>query len=211
VIPGSESHVNRHRRTLAEFFKLQRSVILPEGSTTIDRFSMERWNRELSVIVATLAIPTARAFGREIAERYRVTIDVADLDAFLRPYARITAENTNQTTADALEEALASDEDTRTAAEHVFTVAIASRALSIAQSKVTTEANLGRDYAATVADVKEKRWVVTSNNPRSSHARLNGETVRMSETFSNGGKWPGDPSLPVDERAGCSCLVEFDA
>ncbi len=53
-----------------------------------------------------------------------------------------------------------------------------------------------------------KTWLVLSGNPRSSHAAMNGETVGIEETFSNGASWPGDASLDVDETAGCQCSVE---
>jgi hypothetical protein len=72
---------------------------------------------------------------------------------------------------------------------------------------VTTEANLGRNEAAQQAGVGTKRWVVTSNKSR--HPHLNGESTPIGETFSNGALWPGDPTLPLDERAGCSCLLDF--
>jgi hypothetical protein len=56
-----------------------------------------------------------------------------------------------------------------------------------------------------------KTWVVTSGNPRASHAAMNGETVPLDDTFSNGAKWPGDSSaLDVDEIAGCNCDVEIN-
>jgi len=51
-----------------------------------------------------------------------------------------------------------------------------------------------------------KTWIVTSSNPRESHAAMDGETVPIDGTFSNGLDWPascGDP----DEVAGCQCEV----
>ncbi|MBQ3267232.1 MAG: hypothetical protein IJH08_04880 [Atopobiaceae bacterium] len=56
-----------------------------------------------------------------------------------------------------------------------------------------------------------KTWVVTSGNPRPSHASMNGETVPYSEPFSNGAMWPGDAdALDVDEVAGCQCAVDIE-
>ena len=54
-----------------------------------------------------------------------------------------------------------------------------------------------------------KTWVVTSDNPRPSHAAMNGETVDIEGTFSNGADWPGDPMAGVDEVAGCHCVVDI--
>ena len=51
-----------------------------------------------------------------------------------------------------------------------------------------------------------KTWVVTSGNPRDSHAAMDGETVPVDGTFSNGLDWPGGFGDP-DEVAGCQCEV----
>lgn len=45
-------------------------------------------------------------------------------------------------------------------------------------------------------------------DPRSSHRRLDGETVPIDDLFSNGANWPGDNfRLPVEEVANCHCEV----
>ncbi len=209
MIPGGEAHARRHERELRAFFALQRSAVLPEGSVTIDRFDLERWNRELGQIVYGLAHRTNGAFAREIADRYGVQVNVDDLRDFLRPYARITAEATNATTADGIRKALEAEEDTRLGVEHVFAIAMTSRAVEIAASKVTTEANLGRSFGAQEGGETEKHWVTTSGRPRASHAQMNGESTGIREPFSNGAQWPGDPILEVGERANCSCMVDF--
>ena len=56
-----------------------------------------------------------------------------------------------------------------------------------------------------------KTWVVTSSNPRASHAHMNGETVPYDEPFSNGAMWPGDiDALDVEEVANCQCVLEIE-
>ena len=53
-----------------------------------------------------------------------------------------------------------------------------------------------------------KTWVVTSSNPRPSHARMSGETVPIDSRFSNGADWPGDSSaLGAADVANCKCEV----
>jgi len=55
----------------------------------------------------------------------------------------------------------------------------------------------------------EKTWIVTSGNPRASHAAMDGETVGYHDTFSNGADWPGDTgALDADETCGCQCELE---
>jgi hypothetical protein len=39
---------------------------------------------------------------------------------------------------------------------------------------------------------------------------MNGETVALSEDFSNGLAWPGDPRGGPAEVANCGCSVQFD-
>jgi uncharacterized protein with gpF-like domain len=63
--------------------------------------------------------------------------------------------------------------------------------------------------AARTAGVQMKTWRTTSARPRGAHAAIDGETVPVDQPFTNGAMWPGDTALPVDERAGCRCTVEF--
>lgn len=210
MIPGGEAHVRTHAAELRRFFRQQQAVTLPEGATTIDRFSQERWNPELAIIYYSLAVKTIGAFAREVADRYGVTADPSELREFLRPYARISAEATNATTAQQLQSVLESGDDIREGAEHVFDVAAESRSFAIAAGKVTTEANLGRAYAGQKGGAKVKRWITTSGKPRPNHARLHGEETEIRGTFSNGAQWPGDPILQVKDRAMCACIVEVE-
>ena len=53
-----------------------------------------------------------------------------------------------------------------------------------------------------------KTWVVTSGNPRPSHAALDGETVPYSDEFSNGANAPGDEMLTPDETCNCQCRLD---
>ena len=54
-----------------------------------------------------------------------------------------------------------------------------------------------------------KTWVVTSANPRASHAAMNGATAREGDSFANGMQWPGDPVGGADQVAGCRCGVHL--
>ena len=58
-----------------------------------------------------------------------------------------------------------------------------------------------------VNKIVEKEWV-TGDNPRQSHALMNGEVVPISEPFSNGAMWPGDDILDADESCGCNCSTQ---
>lgn len=56
-----------------------------------------------------------------------------------------------------------------------------------------------------------KRWVsVRDARVRPTHARANGQSVRVGEAFMVGGyamQYPGDPSAPASERANCRCIL----
>jgi hypothetical protein len=200
VIPGAQSHVERHRRAFAAYFREQIDRLTP--------YDVDEWNDLLAGIVSAQAFRTVEAFALEVTLRFGTTFDASRVENWIAEYARISAEATNQTTLDELAAAAASDEP-ELATEGVWSKAIRVRAVAMAVSKVTTEGNFGREEAGRQSGVRTKRWVVTSVRPRSSHAAMNGETVDMGDTFSNGAKWPGDPSLSIEERAGCSCLLDF--
>ena len=53
-----------------------------------------------------------------------------------------------------------------------------------------------------------KEWV-TGENPRPSHAGMNGERVGVKENFSNGAYWPGDDALGADETCNCNCKTDI--
>mgnify|MGYP002623619682 CR=1 FL=1 len=54
----------------------------------------------------------------------------------------------------------------------------------------------------------QQQWVATlDNRTRHSHRQMDGETVPVGETFSNGCKKPGDPDGPPEEIWNCRCTL----
>jgi HK97 family phage portal protein len=94
-------------------------------------------------------------------------------------------------------------------ARDVFALAVTARAATIATTRATTVGQWSRREGASQAGAGSKTWVVNSANSR--HAALEGETVPLGEPFSNGAQYPGDPTLGVDETAGCLCSLDFSA
>lgn len=171
------------------------------------RLDVDEWNDRLTPLLTFDSRRTAQAFGDTVARRFGVTFDAEEILDWLVTVAAITADYVNTTTATKLEEAL--EELPRDEAlQKVFGLSV-SRAAVIALSKVGTSANVGRQVAAEVGGARNKVWIVTSGNPRSSHASLSGQAVRIGSVFSNGAKWPGDPNLSLDERANCACYCDF--
>jgi len=95
--------------------------------------------------------------------------------------------------------------------DDTFSALEGATALAWGASLAAQAGAFGGHDAAKASGLGRKTWVVTSSNPRSSHAAMDGETVHIDETFSNGGRWPGDPGLDADESAGCTCEVEFSS
>ncbi len=93
-------------------------------------------------------------------------------------------------------------------ARAVFAAAATTRAASLAITRSTSVGQWARREGAQQAGVRTKIWV-SSGAPNSRHADLDGEEVGIGETFSNGGQWPGDPALGIDETAGCLCSLDF--
>jgi HK97 family phage portal protein len=90
----------------------------------------------------------------------------------------------------------------------VFTAAIGVRSLVIAASRATSVGQWSRREGASQAGARQKVWV-SSGASNSRHGDLDGETVGLGEAFSNGGQYPGDPALGVDETANCLCSLDF--
>jgi hypothetical protein len=65
-----------------------------------------------------------------------------------------------------------------------------------------------RDVYDVLRGATSQTWDVGAR-PRSSHAKLAGETVGIDSAFSNGMSWPGD-SGDADEVAGCNCTITIN-
>lgn len=88
-------------------------------------------------------------------------------------------------------------------------------AVRTARTAVTSAQNGGRLASYEKADqmgVKVRKvWVATKDmRTRSSHQHLDGETVDWDEDFSNGLRFPGDPSGKPEEVYNCRCTVRTE-
>jgi hypothetical protein len=180
-----------------------------------DTGRMERWDGELTELFAGYAMTIAPIAAAPIAERFDIVYNVDVAERWLVNNSRIAAESYNDATAAALAEALAAQAGTKTKAagdeaptvDDVFDAAAGPRADAAGQDRVTQVTNFARNDAAQQGGATTKTWTVTNRNSR--HPELNGETVGLHDTFSNGGLWPRDPGLSAAETAGCQCIVDF--
>ncbi|MGQ7313381.1 phage portal protein [Microbacterium arabinogalactanolyticum] len=213
----SAPQIAKAAQVLSEFFgRQERSVRSALGAKDADWWDGDRWNRELSGALLALSSSITVDVARKQLERLGVDPDEYDVDrtmAWMRTVADANAKSINAATESAIIDALDS-EDGPEAVGRVFEVAKSARAQQGGQTLATSLAGFASVEAAKqVRGTREatKTWIVTSSNPRQSHAAMAGETVPIDSVFSNGAKWPGDSSaLDVDEVAGCSCDVQIN-
>lgn len=212
-----QNYTTKTEQVLSRFFKRQRAVVLSAlgAKAGEDWWDAKRWDAELSDDLYALAVATAKQVSGEVLDSLGFDDAWYDEDRtlkFLRAVAESRAGMVNATTRDQIKAALEADPDIEDAPTpaHVFDVAESSRVGAAAAALVTTFSAFATTEAVkqVAGDRATKTWVVTSSKPRSSHARMNGETVGIEDAFSNGAAWPGDPALGADEVAGCLCDVE---
>jgi hypothetical protein len=142
-------------------------------------------------LLADVALKVARALKGDYDP------DVAE--AWLSKNAEVAAASINASTRGSLE--LIDDK------QSVFDALLTAGAARYARSMVTTVANFGaHDAAEKVGGDRTKTW----SGGTTRHASMNGQTVRLSENFSNGMAWPGDPAGGAAEVANCGCSVTFN-
>jgi HK97 family phage portal protein len=206
------------KQVLVRFFKRQRAVVLSRlGAKAEDEWwDEDRWNDELADDLEALAVDVTTDIATATLAALGIdpdTYSTARTRKFLRAVAESRAGAINSTTRAQIAAALAGDlEDDAEGSTpaDVFDLAETSRAEQSSTTLATTLAAFAVKEAAAQMNRPRttKTWVVQSGNPRSSHAAMNGETVGIDDTFSNGMQWPGDPAGGVDEVAGCMCGVE---
>lgn len=187
--------------TLRSFFARQAEAV---GDGELDR---ERWDAELTDDLHATAVAVSSLIGKAAVRTLGFDASLYDVDRtvdFLRAVAERYAANINETTATmlAVEGAVPAQVfEARTNQTPSVATAVTANIAGFA----VVEA--GRRVAESDGGTPTKTWV-TGSNPRSSHAAMNGETVGIDDTFSNGMEWPGAGG-DVDEVAGCNCAVDI--
>lgn len=207
-------------QVLTKFFRRQRAAVLSAlgAKSAEDWWDEARWDAELSDDLYALAVATAKHVSAKTLDALGFDPAVYDEDRtlkFLRTVADSRAGMVNATTRDQIKAALAADPEDYADGQvptpaHVFDVAESSRAPQAGIALVTAFSAFGAQEAASQATGGKgsKTWV-TGGNPRSDHAAMDGETVALSEDFSNGMAWPGDARGGADQVAGCNCSLSI--
>lgn len=85
------------------------------------------------------------------------------------------------------------------------------RARTVASTETGVAFNSGRNEAMVQAGINKQQWL-SARDPdvRETHAPgtgVDGEVIEMGETFSNGLRWPQDPSGAPGETINCRCVA----
>ena len=205
---------------LRKFFKRQSvslSNSLKKSGNFADWWDADRWESELADDLTPI-------FQRQAARRGAQMVDVLKLggefdseriENYIKAMARGKSQAINNVTYRQLKAALDGDiggNALGATIDGVFEKAIGVRAETSGVSFATSLANFAaQEVVNQRASGKKatKTWIVTSDNPRASHAAMNGETVLNGEEFSNGAQFPGDSSLPPEEMCNCQCQIEI--
>lgn len=142
----------------------------------------------------------------------------------LEEHGRQAAEQTQERMTGDISEALVEgyedghgiDEISDTLQEDVFPDMQGYETRRVARTEGISSANRGRLSGFRDSGATDKSWMARDDpKTRPSHNEADNQTVSLGESFVVGGHeamFPGDPSLPISERANCRCLVlpEFD-
>ena len=207
------------------FFERQAKSVIPKITAKADAWwNAERWDRELEDDLYATAMKVSAAAGERAVRdlwgdaKAAASYDAGRTEAYIRSMCRRRAEMVNQVTHDELEAAIDGEwnedsEAEKSTPEGVFENAVDNRSESAGKAFACALVSWAVIEACRQNDGGErvtKTWVVTSGNPRASHAAMNGETVPYGEAFSNGAQWPGDiDALDVSEVANCQCVVDI--
>ena len=208
---ATEEEKDALAKALKKFFKRQFASILPKIGAGADWWDQERWDEELTDDILPIMRDIADTHGIETAELLKSEYVPELTGAYLRKMAAGRAKATNIKTQEKISEALEMDEDPVPVMEKrekdeapMLAQTLATAVAGWAVSEAVHQAERQPEWNKEVTKI----WA-TGENPRESHALMNGEEVGIDEAFSNGAYWPGDDNLSPDEACGCNCHTDI--
>lgn len=212
-----EISVESAEESLSQFFaRMGRSLssqlgaAKSRGTKALEDVNWSRWESEIVPVLLGVNTPTSERASREALRTMGMDpnrYDAADMASWLEENAAAQARATTDTSRLQVSEALDGDEPSA-ALRTLFAWWAGDRAASIGRRQATHVSG-----HATVVQARKhlvrpmKTWVVTSGDPRDTHAALNGTSVAVDDVFPNGARWPGDSVLPAEEAAQCRCEI----
>ena len=213
-VSPTTKEVDEMTEALSKFFTRQADAVLPKiGAKAAKWWNKKRWDEELADDIEPIIDDIADRHGQAVAKALGIKYNPAQTRAYLRKMAEGRAEAINDSTYEKIQAAITSDSEEDTP-QHVFDLRSGSQAALIGGSLALAAASWAAMSEAPHQAAQqgkepqvEKIWI-TGENPRDSHAAMDGERVPIDEPFSNGAMWPGDDNLDPDESCGCNCTTE---
>lgn len=210
-----EAHAASVEDVVKAAFKRQEKAVRSRLGAKADAewWDADRWDAELADDLQAVALEVTQDVASSTLKKIGLPpkeYDVERTRAWLEAVCSSSASSINEATRSKIEAALEAD-DAPAALDSTFE-AQDSRASTVATTFTTTMTGF-----AAVESVKQvdsegtatKTWI-TGPNPRPEHARMDGETVPLSENFSNSAAWPGDgANLGADDLANCNCSLSI--
>ena len=213
-VSPTDEEIDKMTEVLSKFFTRQADAVLPKiGAKSAKWWNKKRWDEELADDIEPIIDEIADMHGQAVAKAMGIKYNTAQTRAYLRAMAEGRAEAINDSTYEKVQAAIESDSEEDTP-QHVFDIRSGAQAaliggslaLAAASWAAMSEAPHQAAQQGTEPNI-EKIWI-TGENPRPTHAAMNGERVPVDEPFSNGAMWPGDDNLDPDESCGCNCTTE---
>ena len=207
----SQPQVDKINQVLASFFGRQsRAVLSAIGAGDDDWWDQHRWDTELASDLHKTSLAITSIIGKDQARALGFSEDDYAPEAtvnYLEEVAKGWASGINATTHDHLKAAI---EDPDQEPADAFQTA-RTRASGIAVGLGTTLAGFASSEAASqlarTHNVEPTKTWVTGPNARPEHEALDGETVGINDSFSNGLAWPGAMGADAAQTANCNCSV----
>ena len=212
----SDAECEKVEKALSKFFKRQADSILPKlGAKSATWWDAERWDKELAKDLETILADIAAVHGGDMAAALDTEYFRDWAEEYLKKITMSHARKINKTTYEKLLAALEEEaEDQVDLLRHEMEEREGNESGIMGRILARTFAGIGAVEAARQAKEQGstrrvlKQWV-TGPNARLSHILMDGETVGIDDSFSNGAYWPGDDNLSPEESCGCNCTTRI--
>lgn len=213
-----EKQRERFARDLRKTFDAQQARVLKSlgdgdaPGALDDAFDLVRESDELAAVILPHSYALAVTGATVVLDRYNPDRDGFDEEKML-PWLQKAAAGTALAIATGTFRALAErvvTESWRDAVTGYLGSLVDSGPELWSTSIGTTSTSFGSHDAAKASGLVRKTWIhVGGATSRPEHEAMDGETVGLDELFSNGLRWPGDPTGGPEDNAECHCRVEY--
>lgn len=176
-----------------------------------DAFDYDAEQAALTPVLAAVMLRLGEVGAWDVLDRWNPDSDgwdAAMIEGYLAKAAETNAGRWTKAIGDRLADIVATDPANAVDGLREF-LGSNGLAVALAGAFAAGALNFGAHDAATKSGLQRKTWLVTSNNPRPSHAAQNGQTVDIGDVFSNGLRWPGDHYGDASENANCTCRLDY--